>query len=1135
MEETLSNIPTFGIMNSLQRVYRKKILSKIVNALLISGSVLFVTITISSVLELVFEFNTTGRTFLFFLSVVAILVPIIRYLLPNLAKYSRPAQTKDVREISLEVGNALPEFRDRLRNAVELLSDESNKYQSSELARAYIEQIFEKASHHNIDSVLRFKAEKRAELSIVISFAVALVPFLLLSSQLPSAFGKVLNFTQNYTSPNAYSVEVSPGDAELCRGDSLKVETKLGLISARQFPSHVILNEKYDDEREFEKHQVKGTAGGKYYFQLPNVRSNMEYFVTVGDQKTQSYHVKVVDLPIVQSFTVTLVYPAYTQKAAEILQDNIGDFSALVGTRAEFTLKTNKDLKSAWILFSDTTKKIFGVSGTNASGEFIVNRTAKYTLRLLDADSLRNRDPIVYTVQAVNDEYPTCEITFPGKDLDLSRDMQLPLRIRIGDDYGFTRMLLEYKLVNSKYIQPDKDYRSIEIQLPTKAAGDQEIAYTWDLTSLDLVPEDVISYHAKVFDNDLVNGPKATASSEYELRLPSLDEVFASTDSEHSDLISKTENALNNSRDLKEQLDKLSQDMKSATQQMSWEQQKKMQSTLQKYEDLQKKVDSVRSQVEAITQKMLENKIISPQTLEKYLELEKAMQEINSPEFQDALRKLQQAIQSLNPEQVRQAMQNFQINEEALRQAIEHTLNLIKRVEIEQKLDELQKRAEQMLSQQENIQNSTAESDSTQDRNRQQLSENQKEAEKEFERMKEAISDLKERMNEFAEEMPMQKLDEAKQDLDKSGAEQSMQKSAQQLSQGKFTQAMSSQQQVSSALRDFQKTLSEAQKEMLQNQQKETVNAMRKAQQNLLEISKKQEELRDQSAQTIPNSAEARSLADEQYELMQELNYTAQQMMQLSDKSFAVTPQMGRQMGQAYSQMQDALNDLQQRTGQSNPTGSQSQAMGSLNQAVMSIQNTLQAMMQGQGAGSFPSLMQQLQQLAGQQEGLNSLTQKLGQGGALSMEQQAELARLAAQQEAIHKSLEQLAQEAQSAAGGQAQNRVLGDLDQIAKDMKDVVKDLEDNNIKPETIQRQEKILARMLDASRSINKRDYDERRQSSPGHEVITKSPKELNLTNTGSEQDQELLKLIRQNFPPEYQKVILRYYEIVKKTPE
>jgi len=379
-------------------------------------------------------------------------------------------------------------------------------------------------------------------------------------------------------------------------------------------------------------------------------------------------------------------------------------------------------------------------------------------------------------------------------------------------------------------------------------------------------------------------------------------------------------------------------------------------------------------------------------------------------------------------------------------------------------------------------------------------------------------------------------VDEANQKFEQSGTEKNMQKSANQLSGGQFSQAMTTQKQIESSLEEFQRTLSEAQKEMLQDQQRKTVNAMQKAQQNLLEISKKQEDLRDQSAQTMPNSEENRTLADKQNELVQELNYTAQQMMQLSNKSFAVTPQMGRQIGEAYAQMQEAMNVLQNKTGQFNAAEPQTKAMGAMNQTVMSIQSTLQAMMQGQGAGSgFPSLMQQLQQLAGQQEGLNALTQKLSEGGALSMEQQSELARLAAEQEVIRKSLSQLNQEAQQSRAMNQQNRVLGDLGQIANDMKDVVQDLQNNEIRPETIQRQQKILSRLLDASRSINKRDQDNRRRSTPGQNVIRPTPGELNLSTEPYEENQELLKLIRENFPPEYQKIILRYYQKTGKFTE
>ncbi len=101
--------------------------------------------------------------------------------------------------------------------------------------------------------------------------------------------------------------------------------------------------------------------------------------------------------------------------------------------------------------------------------------------------------------------------------------------------------------------------------------------------------------------------------------------------------------------------------------------------------------------------------------------------------------------------------------------------------------------------------------------------------------------------------------------------------------------------------------------------------------------------------------------------------------------------------------------------------------------------------------------------------------------------------------------------------------------------MKRVVSDMQSKNIKQETIQRQQKILSRMLDASRSIRQRDYDNQRVAKAGKDVFGKSPAELNLTNANSQQEQQLLKLIRQNFPPEYQKIILRYYQLLNKSPD
>ena len=162
------------------------------------------------------------------------------------------------------------------------------------------------------------------------------------------------------------------------------------------------------------------------------------------------------------------------------------------------------------------------------------------------------------------------------------------------------------------------------------------------------------------------------------------------------------------------------------------------------------------------------NKIISPKTLEKYLELQKALQDINSPEFQEALKKLQQAIQSLNPNLVREAMKDFQISDEMLRKSIERTLSLIKRIQIEQKFDELQTRVDQMLSKQEEVQKYTESSDSANGEARRRLAQSQEEIRKELTSTERATSDLKRMMSEFSEEMPTGQLSEAREALNKS-------------------------------------------------------------------------------------------------------------------------------------------------------------------------------------------------------------------------------------------------------------------------------------------------------------------------------------------------------------------------------
>jgi hypothetical protein len=188
-------------------------------------------------------------------------------------------------------------------------------------------------------------------------------------------------------------------------------------------------------------------------------------------------------------------------------------------------------------------------------------------------------------------------------------------------------------------------------------------------------------------------------------------------------------------------------------------------------------------------------------------------------------------------------------------------------------------------------------------------------------------------------------------------------------------------------------------------------------------------------------------------------------------------------------------------------------------------------MQQGGGASmamGFEQFMQRLLGISGKQQGINQETQQLGEQGMNALQRQAAMARLAAEQAAVKKSLEQLLQEF-----GQ-RGEILGRLDQSAKDMEDVVKDLQQRRADRQTIERQQRILSRLLDAQRSMRERDYSKERQAETAKTYRAIDPGSLP-GDLGEKQNrlyQDLLRALRENYTRDYRELIQRYFDALAK---
>ncbi|MBK8383270.1 MAG: hypothetical protein IPL16_15565 [Ignavibacteria bacterium] len=113
--------------------------------------------------------------------------------------------------------------------------------------------------------------------------------------------------------------------------------------------------------------------------------------------------------------------------------------------------------------------------------------------------------------------------------------------------------------------------------------------------------------------------------------------------------------------------------------------------------------------------------------------------------------------------------------------------------------------------------------------------------------------------------------------------------------------------------------------------------------------------------------------------------------------------------------------------------------------------------------------------------------------------------------------------------------KILGDLDEVQKEMKEIVKELEENRYDDKLIEKQNRILSRMIDAQLSQREKDFEPKRESRPGENVVRTSPPEIVLRgpNSFNELKEDFLNLQKEGFTEDYEALIAKYLMELKKS--
>ena len=704
--------------------------------------------------------------------------------------------------------------------------------------------------------------------------------------------------------------------------------------------------------------------------------------------------------------------------------------------------------------------------GSEFKGTFIVTESGTALLHLAGRSELQ--EPI--RIYAIPDLAPLVDIFYPGFDVNLPYDMKLDVGVRCSDDYGLAEGVFYYSF---------REEHSRPLSLRRGAYEDTTV-FNWDLSELAMLPGDKVSYYVMVRDNS----GHVTRSNTYTVHFPTMEQMYEEVNEKETMLqIDIADMQTEHAEQMREAARIQEKIMKERD--FSWGEQEQLSETIRKEEEILTKISEWQEELEKTIEKLKEGVILDQESIERLREISRILEEMAPEELRKALEDLRLAMEQ-RPADLPRALEQLKQMQDELAKALERTLEILRRYEQEEKLRQIAEQVEQLAGEQEFAEDLSATDEDLALEKQQEIDqamEDLAEMMKELARSEGLEQDIKDALEQMAQQM--QEMQNASSGDKKSGLKNlamGLQQLYQKLTQGRFV--------------NLRKNLLESLQQIIETS---------KAQESLIaEI--------DKGSKIDPRM---------QQEIIQATETIAESLFQQQSKSFLVGPHIGKGLARATIRMQEAQRTNVQSAARKTLSA---EAMKELNLVARDILFALKTMMEDGSSTGMNSFMQQLANIT---QGQMMLGQSLMnilpipmQG--MSQAQKAQLRRLAQRQRELKEALQSLKGDA---AAGKYQDM----LDNMIGEMEEIEQDLFQYKLDRELIERQRKVISRLLDSQRSIRKEDFSQRRESKPGQDILDRSRPAALSRELGVDELRRLLQEeLRKPYPKEYEMYIREYFK-------
>ncbi len=1101
---------------------------------LLKGGLYFISIFILFFLvfnlaEYYGHFNTSVRTTLFYGYLLLNLLILGKFIIVPLLKLFQIGKVISHEQAAWIIGNHFSSVSDRLINTLQLkqLSEKEEDKTHIDLINAGIDQRITELKPIAFSKAVDFSKNKRYLKYVAPPLLFLLIILVSAPRVITEPTNRLVNHSEFYEKDFGFSLSISNEKLEGIQHEDFHLEVK---AIGDEIPENIYLETGNTKIKLIRENSIR------FHHNFINLQKNIQFRIVSDKYKTEEFELIVLPKPVVLDFEVSLNYPGYIGKTNETVS-NIGDLIVPIGTEVTWKFFT-KNTDDITFRFNNIPIIVNNNNSNTFSFEKKFYKSSKYSVSISNS-FLTNNDSLSYSLSIIPDLYPTILVE---EYHDSVNNKNLYFKGVIKDDYGFKKLTFNYLTENGEGHKTSLQSKKLDF---SRKANPQQFFHYFDLASVDLNAGDEIEYYFEIWDNDGINGSKSSRSQIMTYKLPTLDEMKKQTDQSNKDIKDEMKEALDEVKKLKKEIDEINKKLIDKKE-LNWEDKQQIKSLLEKQQNIQKRVENIKKENEKKLQQEQQYKEINEDLLEKQKQLDELMEKVlENEELKKLMDELQKLMEEVDKDKVNEMLEKMKMTEKEMEQMLDRNLEIFKKLEFEQKLEESIQKMEELAKKQEEL----AKQSENKEKESEELKADQEKLNEEFDKLSEELDELDKLNKEMENPEDFDKMEEKQEDVKKDQEE-----SKESLEKNQRKKASKSQKSAAQKMQKMADSMAQMQASNEQDGMAEDIDALREILENLIQLSFDQEELLTEVKSINLSDPRYTSLIQRQFNIKDDLKMVEDSLFALSKRQMMIKPFISKEISIINENIEQSINYMNNRRTDI-AAGKQQYAMTSINNLALLLSETLnqmQSMMQsscssssGQpksgscpnpGSGkpsmsSMKSLQEQLnKQIEQMKKGMNKGKKKggekpgeAGQGQSGSQGMSEKLARMAAQQEALRNQLGQYADELEKEGeyGGSKE------LKRIMNDMEKTETDLVNKILSGETLRRQQDILTRLLKSEKAELEREKEKKRESVEAININYRNPDEFFQYKKLKSNEVELLRTIPPSLKPFYKNKVNAYF--------